>query len=166
MSEINTFEVSCEITRAANTTQYTAGDYVNSLAVATLPTLDFSPLCTPCQAVQITSAAIVSDYGGASTKLSASVYLFNVNNPQTSCADNTAVAVPYATVAGSLSAVLEDVSYAASMGSTAYAIMQNDMSRIAVLSDTAKLYPAIVATNAYTPKSGEKITLKLKGFVL
>lgn len=166
MSQINTFEISCEITRAANTTAYDVGDYVNELAVATLPTLDFSAVCSPCQAVQITSAIITSDYGSAATKLNAVVHLFNINNPQASCADNTAMAVPYANGIANLTMVLEDVSYAVSYGSTAYSVMQADVSRIAVVSDTMKLYPAIVANNAYTPKAGEKITLKLKGFVL
>jgi hypothetical protein len=109
---------------------------------------------------------LTSSNGSATTKLSAQVHLWTRNDIQASCADNAALAPTYAVVTASRVAMLDDLSNTVSMGGGAYSAVQSELSRIASLDAAAKLYPSIVANNAYTPASGEKITLKIKGYLL
>jgi hypothetical protein len=162
----NTFDISVEITRPANTTAYAIGDIINANAATTLPALDFSTVATASQQIQITGAILTSNNGGASTKLVAQVHLWTRNDIQDDCTDNLALAPDYAICTASRVSMLDDLSNVVSMGSGAYSAMQTEVSRIATLDATAKLYASIIANNAYTPASGEKFTLKLKGFLL
>lgn len=165
-TKVKTFEVSVEITRPANTTAYAIGDIINTGANTTLPTLDFSSVASGGQSIEITGVILTSSYGGASTKLSAQVHLWNINNPQADCTDNLALAPTYAICKTNRVAMLDDLSNSVSMGTNAYSTMQTEIARIATLDANARLYPSVIANNAYTPASGETITLKLKGFLL
>lgn len=165
-TKVKPFEVSVEITRPENQTQYAIGDIINNGADTTLPALNLSSIASAGQTVQIVSAILTSSNGAAATKLSAQVHLWNINNIQADCTDNLALAPTYAVCKSNRVAMLDDLSTAVSMGENAYSLMQSEMSRLAVLDANAKLYASIIAANAYTPASAETITLKIKGYLL
>lgn len=164
-TEIDEFEVSVEITRPANTTAYTINDIVNGSSDY-LPTLDFG-ITNAGRKIQINSATLLSNNGGASTKLNAVVHLFNASTlTGQSHVDNTAFNPTYAELKAKGATFLDGVYNTINYGSNAYQVFQTEVQRNATLDATGKLYPAIIATNTYTPASGEKITLTLKGYLL
>ena len=164
------FEVTVNLTRPTNTNTYTIGDLVNSSGLAVLPTLDFSGLIDMTYAgpyrIQIISAIIKSDYGLANPKLQAQVWLFNRNDIQADCADEVVFAPTAVIHKANCTGRLDDMTYGVSVGANAYEVIQSEISRIATLDNAGKLYPAIVASNAYVGKSAELISLTLKGFLL
>ena len=164
------FEVSCDLVRPGNTNTYTIGDIVNDTSLDVLPTLDFSSLIDLSVAgphrVQIIAGIIKSSYGAATLKLNAQVFFYTIAAIQAHCADEVAFAPTYANQVAYCTGRLDDVSNSITIGSGVYEVMQTEVSRIVTLSDAGKIYPAIVASNAYVGASGETLRLTVKGFLL
>jgi hypothetical protein len=172
-TNVTELEVSCVITRAANTTQYTQNAIINGNGASVLPELDFSTAYGSSLAgrkIQINSIMINSDYGAASTKLVPEVILYNANTlTGQTLTDNTAfnptAAQHILKKAASFSKQenwqLGDFAYG-----NFYEMRLTEIVRNATLDANGKLYPSVIATNAYTPKSGEVITLTVKAYVL
>jgi hypothetical protein len=116
--------------------------------------------------VQIVSGVIKSSYGAATLKLSAQVLFYTKAAMQAHCADEYAFAPSYADHKTYCTGRLEDVSTSIALGTNAYDVIQSDVSRIITLDAAAKVYPCILANNAYVGASGETIRLTVKGFLL
>lgn len=143
-----------------------AAESLTFTSTAVLPVLDFSALgAVAGQFVEIRSAILTSSYGAAALKLNAQIEFYKATLLQADQSDNTAFAPAYATHTANKTARLDDISSAVGLGTNAYEVLQADVSRIAELGTGAKLYAAVLANNAYTPASGETITLTVKGIL-
>lgn len=169
-TNVTEFEVSVEITRPANTTAYSVGQLINGNGASTLPTLDLGAYLgiSAKRNIQISRASILSSNGAASTKLSAIVALFNVNNPAVggTLADQQTASFTYAAAKAAKQATLESLSTAVGYGTACYEIMQTELMRTSDTDASCKLYAAIIANNAYTPASGETLLLTVRGYLL
>ena len=165
---VTEFEVSVEITRAANTAAYAANQVVNGTGASTLPALDLSALIgANARAVQLNSATVMSNNGGASVPFQGVLHLLNVNNPSgQTVTDQAAYNPSYAVQKTNRSVSFENISTRIIHGAAAALYMQTDVVRNAVTDATGKFYAALVTSNAYTPASGETITIALKGYLL
>jgi hypothetical protein len=161
------FEISAEITRATNTTTYSAGQIINGNGLTDLIDLDFSAIAIPNQKIQLISCSILDEFGTAATKLVAQVYLFNTDTlTGSNLADAQAFIPTYAELKAKRVATFEDVSILTTFGTSAYMISQTEVSRICSLNANSKLFAAIIASTAYTSGNGKKLTLVIKGFLL
>lgn len=164
------FEVSCDLVRPTNTSTYTVGDIINDASLDVLPTLDFSSLIDLSVAgphrVQIIAGILKSNYGAATLKLSAQIWFYTIAAAQAHCADEVAFAPSYADQLAYCTGRLDSVTNAIAAGTAVYEVMQTEVYRIVTLSNEGKIYPAIVASNAYVGASAEKIRLTVKGFLL
>jgi hypothetical protein len=71
-----------------------------------------------------------------------------------------------AQLSAKIEGMFEDLSNTAAIGTTTYAITNNEKAVIAKLNSDGKIYVAMVANNAYTPANGEILRLTLKGYIL
>lgn len=166
-SLVNVFAISVELTRPADTTAYAIGDLINTDSAEVLPTLDFSSIASASQKIMITGADVLDENGSASVKLSAILHLFNANSlTGSTLTDNTAFAPTYAEIKAKRVMTLEDVSITTAFGTAAYLLSTSELQRICTLDANAKLYAALIANSAYTPASGGKLALTVRGFLL
>jgi hypothetical protein len=166
-TKADVFEISAGITRAANTTPYSAGQIINGNALTDLIDLDFSAIAQANDKIQISSISILDEFGTAAVKLSATVHFFNSDIlAGQNLADAQAFAPSYAEIKAKRKATCEDISTIITFGTAAYIVTQSEISRLCELDASAKIYAAIIVNNAYTPGSGKKLTLIVKGYIL
>ncbi len=169
-SGVVAFKTLVTITRPANTTAYAVSDLINANGAAGLISIEFGSEYAN-NVIEVNNVEIISSYGDAATKLEAGVFLFN-NVSVLGAADavqkddNAAFAPTDAQVLAKHEASFEDVSTSAQIGTGAYSIIASEKAVDAKLDSTGKIYAAIIANNAYTPASGETLTLILKGYIL
>jgi hypothetical protein len=162
------FEISGEITRAANATAYVTNAIINGNGVTTLMELDFTGLgAVGSRALQINSVAVLSSYGAATVKLNPVVHLFqNATITGQTLTDTTAFNPSYAISKTDDSVIFESLYTLVGHGSGCYKILQSEMMRNCKLNADGKLFAAIIAGAAYTPASAEKISVIIKGYLL
>jgi hypothetical protein len=164
------FSVQAAITRSTTVTAYTPGQLILGNAASILPTLDLSTatgLNLANRRIAITSAFITSD-NGANSAFSGYIDLFNVNNPATtsSLADYITFNPTAAAMVANFVTTLDGISSTRKYGTTSNLSMQTEILRKCKLDAAGKLYFAPVNVLAYTPLTGEVITLILKFYLL
>jgi len=165
-TNVTDITASVSITRPANVTAYAAGGIINASGASTLPTLSFGGGYAN-RHIQINSVAIISTYGASVMPVIANVHLMNVNNPTSQTVTDATAWNPTATVLATQCAVTVDaIGNLTSQASNAYKVQRDEMARTAVLDASGDLYPAIVAASAYTPASGEQISIIVKATLL
>lgn len=157
------------ITRPANATQYSINDLINANEATGLISIEFGSEYAG-NVIEIKNVEIISSYGDAGTKLQAGVYLFNSVNilgaeDAVQKDDNAEFAPTVVEVLAKHEASFENVSTSAQIGTGVYSIIASEKAVDAKLDSTGKIYAAIIANNTYTPKSGETLTLILKGSI-
>lgn len=154
-------QVSATITRAANTTQYSAGDVVDSSTTATVA-LTFKGCAGPGHSGTIKSVLLVDDAAEA-TKLNADLFLFHTA-PVTFGNDNEAFAPTDAEMRDLVGVVSLDGTTAANIKvGSGNCVIQNQGLDLPFqcLDADSTLYGILVARNTYTPVSGEVFKLIL-----
>lgn len=149
------------ITRPANTTAYTDGDVIaDSTSAAAV--LKFPKICGDGEGAVIRCAMFSSSIVPA-TKLNADLFLFHTA-PTSYGNDNEAFALSDADLLNCVGVVSMDGTSAGNVKvSTLNCVVINQNLAIPVRSLTTDraLYGVLVARNAYTPASGEVITIKI-----
>ncbi len=159
------FESSVTITRPANTTAYAVGQVLSTAtsALTAFPTLAVG--IGNSQRAIINNVAIISNNGAASTKGQFSVFLFNAPSPSGGGFNDASTFAP---TAAALSASGNGLfgtipSSIAQAGTAAYGYGLTNDTRQILTDGSGNLYVAIVLNNAYTPASGETITVRISG---
>ena len=145
-----------------------AASAITFTAVGLLP-IDFSTVgATASQYIQISSVALYTSYEAAAVKMQANLWLYRGSALQASCADEAAFAPTFANHELYRGVLIEDIaaSYVQAGGTTVGEVIKSEIQRIVQLDSACKLYPALVAANAYVGASAETITLNLKGYLL
>jgi hypothetical protein len=175
---VKSFDQYTIITRAANTTQYAAGQLISGISASnlhgdisgyngsTLIPIDLtSDGATGSQRIQITQCSILSDQNPSTSILIPIVQFFN--NALSGLADFQAFAPTFATLNSYRQAILQsEFTNTVNSGSNAYYIMAADFTRLVNVDSNGIIWVAPVANNAYTPKSGEQIKIRIRGFLL
>jgi hypothetical protein len=164
------FSVQAAIVRSTTVTAYTAGQLILGNAASLLPALDLSTatgLNLANRRIAITGAFLISD-NGANSAFSGYIDFFNVNNPvtTTALADYITFNPTAAALAANFVATLEGVTVTRKYGTTSNISLQTEVLRKCLLDATGKLYFAPVNSLAYTPVTGETLTLILKFYLL
>lgn len=153
------------ITRPSNTTAYSAGQVVSTAisGLTAFPTMAIGVGNT--QKIIINNVSIISSNGGAATKGQFAVYLFNAASPSGGGFNDAAAFAPTAAafVLDGNSMIGQIPSLLPNTGSASYGYILTNDTRQATTDSSGNLYPAIILTNAYTPASGETITLRISG---
>lgn len=153
--------VSTNVTRPADTTAYAANDALSdSTASPTSGGFTLSNICRKSGGSVLITDVIVTSDNDPGTPLQGEVFLFNTS--VTNINDNSAFAVSDAeikTCVGRVGFALEDV------GNNDFFHAQN-LNILATASGSADLRFLIRVKNAYTPASGETITVIVKGIQL
>ena len=159
-TKIGRFKASAAFNRPADTTAYAIGDAVtNSTSAPTA--LQLTVGATNGQAYVITEAVVISSAKGATLPLF-TLYLFPTTFTATN--DNVALAIDQTTYesGGAIIPLTEQssVSARARVGASGLNIVR------ALAAGDTKLYATLQAANAYTPASGETLTVVLYGYLL
>jgi|GEM_PF-5976200 len=175
---VKSFDQYTIITRAANTTAYAAGQLISGTSAinsagaitgyngSTLIPIDLTPDgAVAGQRIQITQFSILSDQNPSTSTLIPIVQLFN--NELSGLTDGQTF-IPVFSLLSSYRQVLlqSEFSTTVNSGTNAYYVMSADYTRLANLDSNGKLYAGLIANGAYTPKSGEQIKLRIRGFLL
>jgi hypothetical protein len=181
-SKVNTtvksFDQYTIITRAANTTTYAAGQLISGLSATnasgtiagyngtTLIPINLTPDgAVTSQRVQITQVSILSNQNPVTSTLVPIIQLFD--NSLSGLADAQSFAPDFSTLNSHRQVCMQtELNNTANSGTNAYYVMSADLTRLANLDSSGKIYAAIIANNAYTPKSGEQIKIRIRGFLL
>ena len=164
------FAVSASITRSTTVTAYSAGQLILNSAGTVLPTINMSNgtgLTLANRRIAITSAFLISN-NGANPAFSGYVDLFNINNPAvvTTLADYVTFNPTATALASNFMNTLDSMMFTRKYGTTSNLTMQTEVLRKCQLDANGCLYFAPVLNGAYTPASGEILTLILKFYLL
>jgi len=164
------FAVSATITRSATVTAYAIGQLILNSAGTVLPTIDLSAgtgLNLANRRIAITSAFLVSN-NGANPAFSGFIDFFNVNNPAvvTTLADYVAFNPTVVALASNFVTTLDSITTTRKYGTASNLSLQTEILRKCQLDANGRLYFAPVCTTAYTPLTGETLTLILKFYLL
>ena len=149
------------VTRPANTTAYAAGEVIGT---ATTDVIAIAGVARLPGGSGLVTDALVIDQGGAAAAVALEVYLFSVT--PTAQADQTAFALSSTDLAGLIAIVPLNVSYvtnagAGTTGSRVYTATGINTGFVCA-SGSEALYAVLVVRAAYTPVSGEQLTVVLK----
>lgn len=158
------WEAALTIVRPANVTPYAAGQLV-STATTGLVVLPALQTGFPNQRLVVRNVDIISSYGAAATKGIFALTLFGSSNPPGAGFNDGAAFNP---TAAALSALGVDVlgtvgTLLTGIGTAAYGYALTADQRQVLTDPGGYLYVALVLTNAYTPASGENISVRLSG---
>lgn len=162
------FNVCCTLTRPNDTTQYTAGDIINTDGASKLPYFDLSLTCIPGTKLQITGIQILDEFGTAATKLQANIHFFSVDTlTGFTPTDNATFAPTFAEVNSKKLGSVTGITSNATFGTNAYVVALNtNFSFITQTAADGKLYFALCPSNAYTPGAQKKHVINLTGYIL
>ncbi len=157
--------LTAEITRPANTTAYADKDIVNGNGLTTLPYIDLG--VSFANKIMIVSwLSVLSDNGDAATKLQADVHLYSVDAPIADCSDNGAFAPNYANLKNRMASFAYADSDQPDTNTGGYMVARWRNEQQMIQADAnGRIYVAVVARNAYTPDSGEKLYVRCTGFI-
>lgn len=149
------------ITRPANTTAYADGDVIAD-STSAAAALKFPGVCGDGEGA-VLRAAMFSSSVLPGTKLNADLWLFHTA-PTAYGNDNEAFALSDADLLNCVAVIALDGTAAANLkaGALNYAVFNQNLAMpVKSLTTDRALYGVLVARNAYTPASGEVITIKL-----
>lgn len=160
-TENKTYRASASLTRPANTTAYAAGDVVAGDTIV-VP-ISFEGLGDFVDDGVLIDSAVICSSANQATKLSAKLLLFDTSH--TVDADNAAYTPLDADMQRLVGIVtFADTSWIAGdatvgAGGNAACVASN----LGIVTNGGTVYGVLVAQNAYTPVSGETITINLFG---
>ncbi len=131
----------------------------------TLPELDLSDLVATPRRVQVTDVNVMSNNGSAETRLMCHVHLFDFDTPQPNVVDNTEWDPPYESLKHRL-AQFNGLSEDTPFGTAAYSFSQINQDKKFEIGADGKFYLALIASNSYTPASGEKLYITISGAIM
>lgn len=170
------FYATCQATRPANTTAYTAGDVVGETAAALtflssslvssnkVITDKFVTASQPssCRAM-ITDVSLRIDVSTVPSGMSSfRLHLYNAT-PPSALADNAAWDLPSGDRASYIGYV--DIDTPVDVGSTLF-VQNAAVNKLISLGDSNQLYGYLVTNGAYTPGSADVATLTIAGVVM
>lgn len=160
-TKVPRFKASTSFTRPADTTAYAVGDAVTNSTGAPVPLQITITGAAAGQAYVITEAQVISSAKGATLPLF-NLYLFPTTF--TATADNAALAIDQTTYeSGGIVVALTEQSSVASYSR----VVATGLNYVRALdANDTKLHATLQAANAYTPASGEKLTVVLYGYLL
>lgn len=175
---VKSFDKYTIITRAANTTAYASGQLISGISAidsagtitgyngSNLIPINLTPDgASASQRIQITQLSILSNQNSATSILIPIVQLFD--NALSSLTDAQSFTPSFDTINSHRQAFIQsEFNSTVNSGTNAYYIMSGDYTKLANLDANGKIYAAIIANNAYTPKSGEQIKIRIRGFLL
>lgn len=180
---VKTFEAYTTIIRATNTTAYATGQLIcgtqaSNMAGAvsgydgsTLIPIELSYFgAVAGQTVQITEARVISNQNPATSILVPKLQLFKY--PLSGLSDAMAFAPTFANIGNYFQSNITELYTTENFSTNGYHVLADGLSKLATVRidesnpDQARLYAALIAQNAYTPKSGEALIIKIKGFLL
>ena len=162
---IRPFEAVLTITRPANTTAYAVGQVLSTATSALTGFPTFALGIGNNQRAIVNNVLIVSNNGAASTKGQFSVFLFNVNNPSGGGFNDASTFAPTAAaLTASGNGLFGTIpSSIAQAGTAAYGYGLTNDTRQILTDGSGNTFLAVVLNNAYTPASGETITVRISG---
>jgi|GEM_PF-4291070 len=158
------------ITRDANTTAYTANAIVNSVGAVALPKSSFGA-DNASKNVKINRLRITSNQAPATSIIQPALWMFPAGTfGSQGIADGTVcnaiTSAESITSQGKLQYSEFDAVYSWLNTGSGYEYVISDLDIIANLDSAGDLYWMLLATNAYTPKSGEILTIGIQGYIL
>lgn len=161
-TKVATFAVSAPFTRPADTTAYAVGDAVtNSTGSPAVLQLTL-PGAANGQGYVITDVIVTSSVNGATPPLFTAILAAAAF---TATADNSALALDQATFEAVTTSFIALTEQNSTNARSRVAATGLNLVRSLAAGDT-KLYATLAADNAYTPASGETLTLIVHGYLL
>lgn len=153
------------ITRPANVTAYSIGQVLSTATTALTAFPTFALGIGNSQKFTLNNIVLLSSNGAAGTKGLFDVYLFNAPSPSGGGFNDAAAFVPTAAALGATNNTLIGVipSLLPNTGTAAYGYALNNNILQGATDSSGNMYLAIVLANAYTPASGETITVNISG---
>jgi hypothetical protein len=160
------FEVKLEITRPADITGYAANDLINNDGSSSLPYFDFAPLGDfTNRFINLTTIIVISSNGTAVTKLDPFMHFFNeITLSGSDLTDNVQFNPTYDVMSNNRTMSIESNFTSIDHGDNCYLLQAAEKQRLLLLNAQSRLYLAMVTSASYTPTSGEKFTVVLKGY--
>lgn len=161
-TKVATFAASASLTRPADTTAYAVGDAVSNSTGAPAVLQLTLPGAANGQSYVVTDVIVTSSVKGATLPqftaiLAAATF--------TATADNAALALDQTTFEAATTSFVSLTEQNSTSTRARVAATGLNLVRSLAVSDT-KLYGALMAANAYTPASGEVLTLIVHGYLL
>ena len=167
-TSVTKVEASVSLTIAVGGT-YTANDIINNSTDAVLPTLDFG-VALANKSIQINSVQVRSSKGAATTKLAPELILYKANvltgQTLTDSAAFNPTEAQHALKKATAMSKNEDWKLGDFAYGNFYEMRLTEIAREATLDAAGKLYPALIATNAYVSDTNEVITITIKAYLL
>ena len=158
------FAAAVTITRPANTTAYAVNAVLSTATSALTAFPTFALGIGNSIRASINNITLISSNGAASTRGQFAVYLFNSASPSGGGFNDAAAFAPTAAALATTTNELVGVMPSSTpMGTAAYGYILTNDTRQVVTDASGNVYLAIVLQNAYTPASGETITVVVSG---
>jgi hypothetical protein len=159
------FMANVTITRPANTTAYTAGEVLSTATTGLTAFPTFALGVGNTQDYVINNISIISSNGGAATKGQFDVYLFNTSSPSGGGFNDAAAFAPTAAALSATGNCLVGIipSLLPNTGTASYGYQYSSVNLLGQTDSSGNAYLAVVLANAYTPASGETITVVVNG---
>ena len=158
------FAAAVTITRPANTTAYAVNAVLSTATSALTAFPTFALGIGNSTRASINNITLISSNGAASTRGQFAIYLFNSASPSGGGFNDAAAFAPTAAALATTTNELVGVMPSSTpMGTAAYGYILTNDTRQVVTDASGNVYLAIVLQNAYTPASGETITVVVSG---
>lgn len=159
------FMQSTTITRPANTTVYVIGQVLSTATTGLTAFPTFALGIGNSQKFTLNNVVILSSNGAAATKGQFDVYLFNAPSPSGGGFNDAATFAPTAAALGAVNNCLLGVipSSLPNVGTAAYGYTLTNNILQGATDSSGNMYIAVVLANAYTPASGEVLTIIVNG---
>ena len=158
------FAAAVTITRPANTTAYAVNAVLSTATSALTAFPTFALGIGNSTRASINNITLISSNGAATTRGQFAIYLFNSASPSGGGFNDAAAFAPTAAALATTTNELVGVMPSSTpMGTAAYGYILTNDTRQVVTDASGNVYLAIVLQNAYTPASGETITVVVSG---
>ena len=158
------FAAAVTITRPANTTAYAVNQVLSTATTGLTAFPTFALGIGNSTRASINNITLISSNGAAATKGQFAIHLFNSASPSGGgFNDASAFAPTAAALATTTNELVGVVPSLVPMGTAAYGYVLTNDTRQVQTDGSGNVYLAIVLQNAYTPASGETITVVVSG---
>jgi len=158
------FAAAVTITRPANTTAYAVNGVLSTATSGLTAFPTFALGIGNSQRASINNITLISSNGAAATRGQFALHLFNSASPSGGGFNDAAAFAPTAAALATTTNELVGVMPSSTpMGTAAYGYILTNDTRQVVTDASGNVYLAIVLQNAYTPASGETITVVVSG---
>jgi hypothetical protein len=158
------FAAAVTITRPANTTAYAVNQVLSTATTALTAFPTFALGIGNSQRASINNITLISSNGAAATKGQFAIHLFNSASPSGGGFNDAAAFAPTAAaLATTTNELVGVVPSLVPMGTAAYGYVLTNDTRQVQTDGSGNVYLSIVLQNAYTPASGETITVVVSG---